>query len=297
MFERISYRLQRWAVRWNRPLCPRGSFDVVIDGWGARSLLTRLAGARFRLLVTITTHRRPQELISLISALSKALGDVSMPVFVCVLNDASDADYSGARALLQERFGGNSHWLDASENFGKQRFWMTHQLIFLAAKEADAEYLLSLQDDIDLVPNFLQKLWKVWEATGELDARRRVLYLFSTDDDESGGRWHSFQRVSFPRAQARRTDWFDLQAFLIDRSGLSLLRYWVVPISALRWRRDPTISSGVGQQLTIRMAGRATVYQCDPPLVIHGKAHSQMNPEARTLRPLDNRASVRTDEL
>lgn len=292
MIEQIRRKLEKLAVKLNRPLWPRQSPERLIEAWNAGQTMAVLAEKRPQLLVTLTTYSRPHEVSELIEALAHALEGAEQTTFVCVFNDASDADCSAARALLLEHFGANAAWLDARENFGKRGFWRTHQMIFHAAKVSDADHLLSLQDDIELVPDFLDRLWQVWYATGQADARRRVLYLFSGEDDEPEGRWHRFSRVDLPAARARRTDWFDLQAFLIDRAGLSLLRYWMVPISPLRWKKRPTISSGVGQQLTQRMAGRGTVYQCEPPLVSHGKAQSHMNPEARAMRPLDNRARL-----
>lgn len=290
MFTMIERKLRRLEVRLNRPMLPRQSLDEMIRDWGAASFLSSLAQKRPEILIAVTTFRRPGEVADLINALVHALGYTELSVHVCIFNDASDADYSGARDLLSRHFNGNSTWLDSRRNFGKRGFWQTHQMMFRAAEVADSEFLLSLQDDIELVPDFFQKLFQVWSATGQADERRRVLYLFSGDDDEPHGRWNLFDRVDLPEACARRTDWFDLQAFLIDRAGLALLRYWVVPISLRRWRKDPTVSSGVGDQFTRRIAGRATVYQCDPPLVFHGRATSQMNPEARSERPLDNRA-------
>lgn len=292
MIKYFARRLEKLSVRLNRPLWPRQSTDGLVYDWNAGNLLVRLRSLRPQLLVTLTTFRRPDHVSGLIRELSGVLKDSHASFFVCVFNDASDSDCSDARRLLYELFGENCAWLEARVNFGKKNFWRTYQVIFSSAEAADAEYLLSLQDDIELAPDFLKRLWEIWGQVGNIDRKRRVLYLFSGEDDEPEGRWHRFRRVSLRDIPARRTDWFDLQAFLIDRDGLALLRYWMIPISPLRWRKDPTVSSGVGQQLTQRMAGRGTTYQCYPPLVFHGKAQSQMNPEARALRPLDNRGCL-----
>lgn len=292
MFSSIERRFHKLSVRLNRPLWPRQSLQWLSSAWGADALLNRLSTLQPDLLVTITTYRRPADVSVLLASLAEVLGTSGVNYFVCVLNDASDADCSEAQAGLKYLFGERAAWLDASEKFGKLRFWCTHQMIFFAAKAAKSAHLLSLQDDVELAPDFLQRLWTVWSDTGKVDPRRRVLYLFSGNDDEPEGRWHHFQRVDFSAIGARRTDWFDLQAFLIDRAGLTLLKYWMIPIPPSRWKRDPTISSGVGQQLTLRMAGRGTTFQCHPPLVSHGRALSQMNPEARALRPLDNRGQL-----
>ena len=76
---------------------------------------------------------------------------------------------------------------------------------------------------------------------------------------------------------------------MVDRAFFALLRHRMVPVHPNRWRRKPTISSGVGKQLTVRLRGRGNVYQTNPPLVRHGGLVSEMNPEARALRPLDSR--------
>jgi hypothetical protein len=117
-----------------------------------------------------------------------------------------------------------------------------------------------------------------------------VLYLFSSSDDEADGRWIEFRREELPGRECRLTNWLDLQAFLVDRPFFELLEYRLIPIHGNRWKRDPTLSSGVGRQLTVRLRGRGTVYQAWPPLVQHGSEPSVANREARQENDLDNRA-------
>ena len=286
---RAVYLIRSLESRLNRPLLPRERDRSLQGQWEGGIDLDRLVEGRPRLLISITTYQRTAELRRLVEELAAdpALG--AADTWICVFNDRSDADYTEAKGALSRSFPGRHLWLDARERMGKQGFWRTHQTIFLAARLANAEFLLSLQDDIQLAPRFMERLWKVWAATG-LDPARRVLYLYSSDDDVAEGRWTGFERVEIPGHPARRTDWFDLQGFLIDRKGLALLRYWVVPVTAWRWRRNTVHSSGVGRQFTRRLFGRASTWQCDPPLIFHGAAGSEMNAEARRRNPLDNRA-------
>ncbi|ADU65038.1 hypothetical protein Selin_0282 [Desulfurispirillum indicum S5] len=292
----IKRHIRSLEVRFNRPLLRRQSVYKFVCEWNnGESSLGRLAAARPKLLVTITTHRRPNELSRLIESLAK-YKELRMPdCCICVLNDYSEDDYGHPRTLLSQIFGDSSLWLDAKQHMGKSKFWRTHQMIFSVAQAAQCEYLLSLQDDIELASDFVSRLWKVWNATGA-DVTRRVLYLFSSNDDEENGRWIHFARIAVPDARARRTDWFDMQGFLVDRKGLELLRYWIVPVPKSRWHKKPSESSGVGRQLTRRLRGRAATYQCDPPLIAHGGAASLMNQEARRCNPLDNRAQVFGEE-
>jgi hypothetical protein len=295
-WERLRAGLDRLVrdaeVRLNRPLRRREADAAFLREWGAETLAERLAGLRPELLVTVTTYRRPDELARLAESLRVQLPSLSTSGFVCVFNDRSDTDCRGARAALMQAFGDRCEWLDAGLHLhlGKRGFWRTYQTIMLLAKAAGSTHLLALQDDIEPVPDFGPRLRSAWEASA-VDVARRVLYLCSHADDEEDGRWVRFRRVGLPGGSVRRTDWFDLQGFMIDRRGLALLRYWVVPIPARRWLKDASLSSGVGRQLTKRLFGRGAVYQCEPTLLWHGASDSEMNPQARSGRALDNRAA------
>jgi len=116
-----------------------------------------------------------------------------------------------------------------------------------------------------------------------------VLNLYAADDDEPYGRWVNHPARDVPTLPLRQTQWFDLAGFVLDRSSLAALSFRMIPIDPERWRNDPTLSSGVGRQLTRRLRKRARIYQCYPPLVFHGSEESQMNPSARAERALDNR--------
>lgn len=291
-FARLNEALRSLEVRCNRTLWPWPTPRDSVRAWGAEDLVTRLSRSRPGFLVAVTTYRRPRELASLLESLAVELHGAPAEPFLLVLNDAADAlvDDASTRALVRERFGERAAWVDAPRRFGKFGFWRTHQTIYAAALASRAEFLLSLQDDVELAPDFMARLLRTWEATGRRDPRRRALYLFSSDDDEPHGRWLRFVREDAPDAAARRTDWLDLQGYLIDAEGLALLRHRLVPIPARCWRKDPTLSSGVARQLTLRLSRRAPIYQCYPPLVAHGSCPSLMNPEARARRPLDNRS-------
>ncbi|MEY4509774.1 MAG: hypothetical protein RLZZ450_1896 [Pseudomonadota bacterium] len=250
------------------------------------------ARARPDLLVVITTYARPDSFRQGLVQLHETLDAVSPTpsVRVLVLNDRSQADYDVARAEARALFGDDLTWLDAHERLGKPGFWKAYQVAFLVARAVQPAFALFLQDDLEYAPSLLRDAQASWQSAAH-DVRRRVLYLFASRDDERFGRW-----VVYPRraesAHLYKTQWFDLQAFLVDRAFFELLDYRMVPIHHNRWRRWPRISSGVGQQLTIRLWGRGNVYQTRPGLVLHGAQHSEMNPAARARRPLDNRGDV-----
>jgi hypothetical protein len=255
------------------------------DGAAVASRLRALASPP-KLLTVITTYARPEACLELLQSLGK-VHDFVRDSFVLVVNDHSASDYQLARAYAERTFGARLLWLDARERLGKPGFWIAYQVAFWVAQCLQPDHALFLQDDLTFDGSLLEQVGARWRAT-ESDPRRRVLYLFSSDADEWLGRWTLYPRRSVGHG-LRRTQWFDLQAFFVDRAFFELLRYQMIPVHPNRWRRAPRISSGVGKQLTLRLLGRANIYQAYPPLVFHGDYESQMNPQARARRALDNR--------
>lgn len=268
-------------------------------GWQAvreHRWLTR--GGEGGLLAVLTTHHRSQSALRVVEALAESSRrwceeEPERRMRLLVLEDWSEDDYAEARARARKLFGDNLGWYRAREQFGKRGFWAVHQLAMAVAEAQKPELILYLQDDLELDPNVVKKSVTLHQTlVGRLDQGRRpgvVLNLFASADDEPGGRWIRFERQDVPGLPTRQTQWFDLAAFLIDRETLKCLRYRVLPVPESRWQKDPTLSSGVGRQLTRRLHGRALIYQCSPPLVFHGAEASRMNPETRGVRAMDNR--------
>jgi hypothetical protein len=282
-------------LRLNRPLAP-GSFTLRdahhhwrIEPAASRVLVDPVGTAKpVDFLFVITTYNRAapcQRLVTELARNARALAPARS--HVVVLDDASAQDYAGARGALKEHFPEAHAYLRARRNVGKAGFWKTYQTAFFAAQHLRPRHAIFLQDDLELRERFLENALETWNAIE--DPRKRVLNLFTAADDEPGGRWVRFQRVEFDHARYRLTQWFDLAAFLVDSSFFELLGYRIFPVHQNRWKRNPVISSGVGAQLTRRLYGRGNVYQVTEPLLSHGSEPSLMNPEARQVRPFDNR--------
>jgi hypothetical protein len=241
------------------------------------------------LLVVLNTYDRPGPCRAQLERIREALQarGIRERTLLLVLHDACGQDYEPARRRATE-VAGMCLWLDARERFGKARFWQAYQAAFSLARHYRPARALFLHDDVEFEADLLQRAEELWAATAG-DPLRRVLYLFSSREDEADGRWIKFPRQDLPEQQCRLTNWLDLQAFLVDQAFFELLQYRLIPIHANRWKRNPTLSSGVGRQFTLRLRGRATVYQAWPPLVKHGSEPSVANPEARVANDLDNR--------
>jgi hypothetical protein len=283
--------LSEWETRTNRSYRRRGDPDALLALWSAAGSAAPPVfsdgGGECELMVVLTTYGRPEAAETVLERLRSALERAPKRARVLVLHDACGRDYAAARAAAG-RLNVDVVWLDARARLGKAGFWRLHQTALLAAQAWRPERALYLQDDVDFEADLLERCDFLWQATAH-DPRRRVLYLVSCDDDERHGRWVYFPRSAVPGVAARLINWFDLQAFMVDRAFFELLDYRIVPIHPNRWKRRPEISSGVGRQLTLRLFRRAHIYQAWPSLVRHGGQPSTMNPEARALRPLDNR--------
>jgi hypothetical protein len=284
-----------WATRRNRPGAQPLPLASVLAGWsnahrsGPVSEGLPTPKGPVELLVVINTYERPEPCREQLQRVRRALDAAGLRdrALLLVLHDACQQDYALARQQALD-VAGSCLWLDARERFGKVRFWHVYQTAFSLARHYRPARALFLHDDVEFEADLLERAEELWSATAG-DPLRRVLYLFSSRDDEANGRWTKFQRQDLPGRQCRLTNWFDLQAFLVDQAFFELLQYRLIPIHANRWKRDPTLSSGVGRQFTVRLRGRGTVYQAWPPLVKHGTEPSVANPEARSRNDLDNR--------
>jgi hypothetical protein len=282
--------LLEWETLKNRPRERRECGPSVFERWRAalgQLPLDAALCAPPELSIVLTTFARPTAAEQLLANLSGALERARLTErsALLVLHDACGRDYGAARRAA-ERLSPEVLWLDARQRFGKPEFWQLHQTALLVARAWQPRLCLYLQDDVELQGDLLVRALELWQAT-EHDLLRRVLYLFSSSDDERRGRWVRFDRLD--AGPCRLTNWFDLQAFLVDRAFFELLDYRMVPVHPNRWRRFPWLSSGVGRQFTRRLFGRAHIYQAWPPLVAHGAAPSTMNRGARLARSLDNR--------
>lgn len=239
-------------------------------------------------LWVVTTFDRADGCAGVIDELRRAALSLDEKPFVVVVRDACGSDYGEVRSALQSGFGERGLFIETARHLGKREFWRTHQLIFDLVQALAPRSVLSLQDDIELVPGWLEEARSIIHAID--DPRLGALSLFTTPDDAAGGRWISFERRATPCGRARLTQWMDLPGFLATPRLFDVLDHRMRPILGLRWALDPTKSSGVGRQITRRLfAHDVHLYQVSRSLLLHGSEPSRMNPEARARRPMDNR--------
>lgn len=288
LFKKVEKKLWLLKCRRNRrwPLEPR---PKPLASFQARGASAPAPTAPPDLCVVVTTHRRPESCARLIDALHASLQQARLErVFVLVLNDPSDRDYSPVLDLLALRFPGRFAFQEASRWLGKKGRWSAFQHAFDICASLRASHTLFLEDDVTFDSQFVANAFALWNGIEDPD--KTVLYLMSARDDEPRGRYVRFERRPNAANTWRLTQWFDLHAFLVDARFFQLLGWEVFAPPLLRWTFNPFTCSGTSEQFTRRLFGRGNIYQVVKTLVFHGNEPSVLNPEARALRPLDNRS-------
>lgn len=242
------------------------------------------------LCIVLSTYDRVAPCGRLVEQLAVASRDAGLDPFIVVFEDRSAADYAPVLALLERHFAGRYAFYRPVERVGKQGYWQVYARAFEVVSRLGPALTLFLQDDLTLKPRFFTEMLELWHALSEPD--KAVLYLCAMPGDQAGGRWIRYARQSRLGGRVWRTQWFDLQAFLAGPRFFETLRGRVFPVPKARWRRDPTRSSGVGEQFSRRLLKRAGIYQVKETLVFHGGELSLMNPEVRQRVPFDNRTPV-----
>ncbi|MFW6066974.1 MAG: hypothetical protein ACOC97_01450 [Myxococcota bacterium] len=293
MFAWVADLLWKLECRSNRRLTFRSTHPgtVVFDrrGTDPSSFAQRHGPRDARLAVVITTHARPQPCARLLEQLHASLDEAGQldSAFVLLFEDRSPVDYGPVQQLLESFFPGRHAVYVPRTRVGKRGFWQVHHQAAKAVQALGAPHALYLQDDLELVPGFVRRALAQWSAIQ--DPRKAVLNLCVMPDDEPEGRWVRHRRQALSGGEIRRTQWFDLPAFLAGPRFFQVIGSEVFPTPPTRWARDASRSSGVGEQLTRRLHGRANVYQLAHTLVLHGDEESVMNPDARATRRMDNR--------
>lgn len=291
---KLTDPLWKLQCRLNRrlPGSPRSRPARFVPRGASRDPFAPRTGEPVELSVVITTHARVGPCDALIEALDASLRDAGLHerVFVLVLEDPSGHDYRPVLDRLARCFGGRFAFCSAGEHLGKAGRCFGYQTAFDVVRNLQPQLTLFLEDDAILPATFVRSAIARWNEISDPD--KAVLYLCRFEDDEVDGRWVRFTRQPLPGGRLQRTQWFDLHAFLVDRRFFELLDYTVFQPWPSRWQGEPSRSSGVSEQFTLRLFGRGNIYQVCDTLAYHGREPSVLNREARQARALDNHPSV-----
>ncbi|MDP8224967.1 MAG: hypothetical protein P9L99_16530 [Candidatus Lernaella stagnicola] len=233
--------------------------------------------------VCITTYNRPENLLALLHDIQRETD--GRCVRVSVFDDASKHPYDNVHDFVRR----NQHWMSYVRNsraYRKEGFWRLWNSMFRAAhQETRPEFYVFLQDDVRLLPGFFTRIERIWDAID--DPRKTALNLLV---DRRGCRAHwtpiEPQLIRFGDIEVARLGWLDC-IFMAAPSLFNVLQWKIKPIRRDRWRQNPDLSSGVGEQISWRLyETKRSIYSPISSLVTLADCPSVMHPELRRRHPI-----------
>ncbi len=171
---------------------------------------------------------------------------------------------------------------------GKRNYWKTINLLWGKIKNEQFDYYIQLPDDVKLEAHFIQRSIDAWQKI--TDTKKICLNLFFDNLRKGKTCWTNFwpRLVSYQNKRYLKTQWMDL-FYICERNFFTQLQFTVQPIPASRWAYNPEFSSGVGQQLSLRLHTKGFhLYQVTEKLAEHIGDVSIMNPGIRKKEPIES---------
>lgn len=177
---------------------------------------------------------------------------------------------------------GSSYFIDYPnvirfKNGGKQDFWRKWFVAFEIAKGSDDDFFLFMPNDfMDLDLKKVKKLHKKFKNNP---------YVCNIIND--GREWCWLRKPAEPVDQFVKKVYFTDCGFFCNRKALERIDFKIDPVDDKRFIRSRDISSGVGQQLTMKFnRGGVKMYLPYKSLAKHGDHESTMHKDERKNNPL-----------
>lgn len=235
-----------------------------------------------KLHVLINTYNRPEQLNELLTSI-KFAKPAGCELDISVFNDGSTEKYDMGYIRKNN---GNAKFYIFKENHGKKRYW---ELINygLSQLKKDYDYYFMLPDDDTVSSDFFTKAIEIWEAI--TDKNKICLSVNLLKDRLNKSCWTGVMPVlkTFDKAEVYLTQWNDL-CFMSTRKFFETLDWLINPISESRWDGNPNLSSGVGEQISIRLLNKGwNMYHVSSSLVFTKySTQSVMNLDERVKTPI-----------
>lgn len=244
-----------------------------------------------RTIVCVKSFNRPHQLINLLKDLALEIGLGSVANDVVVFDDGSDVDMGWPKRLC-ETFGWS--WVDSKVNHGKKLAWKFHNTMYQWLKTEfspvlGTSILFFFDDDMRLCERFFERAVESWNSIE--DSTKATLHFMVDSSREKSPCWTGFSPVNVDipgkkQGLVRKTQWVD-GSFMCPPKTMRLLGWKLRPIDKSRWSNKPSVSSGVGQQLSERLhQGGHGLFQTRQSLLAHAAIESKYNEMERRKTPL-----------
>lgn len=215
---------------------------------------------KIRVALMITTYKRPQLLKQTLQAIKK---EARSFVLTCFVID------------------------DAILGNGKKGYWKTVNALWNQVRQGDFDYYIQLPDDMLLEKRFIKRAIESWNNI--IDPKKICLNLLLDNHRLGKTNWTNYwpQISTFNGTRYLKAQWVDM-FYICEKAFFERMGWAIHPISLRRWQIQPTLSSGVGQQISTRLHKSGWhLYQTTQKLVEHLGDDSKMNPATRQKEPLN----------
>ena len=225
----------------------------------------------------VTTFNRP----ALCLALLRDIAALDAGARVCVLDDASTADYTEVHRFVEEQ---GWRLIVNQENLGRIRFVENINQGLIVCRNWHAPRVWILQDDVRLSQGQFTRALDLWEGLPK--PKRGSLVLYTPE-----GAPRPPEKVAWTNAYSTVFNEQVDEVFHIDTSvliagpALESIKYHI-PLPDPSWLIEPNRSSGYGKGLSLALAhNKYRMYRSIEPLVDTVVAVSQMHHVERQRNP------------
>jgi len=221
---------------------------------------------KYDFCIVITTYEREDMLKQLLDDIFKY---TEYNMFVVVFDDGSEHTYDLSEYDVK--------YIKYVKNNGLKNLWRVISDTFKFSQKIDAKYYFYFQDDLRLKENFFQESIRIFESIP--DDNKISLGTLMIDSQRNTPKWTGVYPIEYD--EYYKTQWCEL-VFMCEYKFFEVLDFKLNPIPASRWDKNPNISSGVGQQISLRLFENGfNMYHVINTLTTHGDHESVILPELR----------------
>lgn len=226
---------------------------------------------RYDFCIVITTYNRELMLKCLLNDIFK---NKKYKIHVVIFDDGSQEKY--------DLSGYSVKYIKYIKNNGLKRVWSVITDTFKYCKNINAEYFVYLQDDLRLKPKFFEESVRIFNSIP--DENKITLGTLMIESQRNKPKWTDFMPIEY--IDYYKTQWCEL-VFICKYEFFEELDFRIIEIPESRWRKNPNISCGVGEQISHRLLEKGlNMYHVTESLTIHGDHESRFLPDLRKIEKL-----------
>ena len=226
-------------------------------------------------MTIIFTYNRIDMLTNTLKEVREAWPDEK----ILVIDDGSDIDFKEYE-FLSELFKAE---ILQFKHEGKKGFYKLWDYALHRCEESADSFFTFLPDDYSQI-DFAAITNTEWHLNAVNQTSTNRSWAFKLVNDGRPPQWTTFKEQPY-NDELTLINWLDC-SFHCNRQALNAIGYYMMPVNQKRFE-VPGRSSGVGEQLTIRMnkAG-VPIYRPIKSFAFHGDHDSVMHGEERVINPL-----------